>query len=53
MHAGMVKGVANLAQHHQLEGRRQVEGARTVLADPAALLPLHFDYGLTSDLETI
>ena len=50
MGAGMGEGVANLAQHHQPEGWRQIEGARIGLADPAALLQRHFDYGLTFDL---
>jgi len=53
MGAGMREGVADLPQHYQLERRRQVEGAHIVLAEPAALLPLHFDCDLTSDLETI
>jgi hypothetical protein len=46
MGAGMSKSVADLAQHHQPEGRRQVEGARIGPAYPAASLSLHFDYGL-------
>src|SRR5262249_4347029 len=42
--AGMGESVANLAQHHHPEGRREVEVARSPLAYPAA----HIDYGLTS-----
>ena len=42
MGAGMGESVADLAQHHQPEGRRQVEDARIALAYPAAAAPAAF-----------
>ena len=42
MGAGVGEGVADLAQRHQPEWRRQIEGARTGLPCPAALLQRHF-----------
>jgi len=42
MGTSMGKSIANFAQNHRPEERRQVEDAHTLPADPAALLPLHF-----------
>jgi DNA-directed RNA polymerase subunit RPC12/RpoP len=47
--AGMGESVANLAQHHHPEGRRQVKDARIALAYPPPSLPLHIGYDLTSN----
>jgi hypothetical protein len=42
MGAGMSKCIADLAQDHQAEGRRQLQAAHSGLCDPRALRQRHF-----------